>query len=870
MIPLLILFGLIALFGVVELRKMSNEETIRRVFSDPIPSMAHDIYFAAVNVQTALAQFHLSGGKEDGYLQGADEALRRLLAKSAELRRFLETHGYEAEEHADVHDIIIRIESSASEINIDEERVSHQVADVLPDHQKRIETLLNSSENLFRATEITHKEIAERFFKQIEKGEKDRAVVAIFVLIGCFIVMLSLFDLVYHYKRHAERATAAEKYNALFAHALQNTRVGVLIRDMRPAGKPVVFVNKAFTRLTGYEFADLTGESSDFLFGWNTDQAAINAFNRAVHLHETTSIDALLYRKDGSPFWSEWHLTPIMGEDNKVAHFVSIFNDVTAVKQTQEDLMQAKLMAEHASAVKTTFLAMMSHEIRTPINGILGVLKLLGDTPLDSEQRHLLGIAATSSRALHGIINDILDYAKMEAGKVEIFAEPFDLRMLVDDVAGLGRTLVGDKKVDFVVDIEPSVPGRLVGDIGRIRQILLNLVSNASKFTDTGSIRIRVYPLMQQEIEGRPGFLMRFEVQDTGMGIGADDQAKLFQEFSQIERSFTRRFGGTGLGLAICRRLVTLMKGEIDVESMPGKGSKFWFMIPIQEVSATEIEEVCNQQADGAGISQEDRSKIKVLLVEDNETNRLVACKYISKIGFSVDEAVNGIEAIQKAKQTRYDIILMDISMPEMDGMMATCQIRALGDHNATVPVVALTAHAMQGDRQLCLAAGMNDYLNKPLEYLGLVQIFERWLRLKIETNIQLERSAQQTTDRQAEEAKTNAVLLFDDKVLEVMQHDLGSAAVAEVTRVFLEDSQRRMSELSISSRTQHIQDTAHILKSCSANCGLIQFSRLMADIERAATNNDRVTVDGLLQHAFDIYKASKDALQTEREKFIN
>jgi len=865
-IPLLILLGFISMFGVVELRRQSNEDQVRLVLSDPIPKMARNLFGASAQAQTALAQYHLLEREDPASWVQASEALKHIETLTDKLLVFLERNEFEFEEHGSIFSIIKEIKTNATQLSQMNGTISKEAWAGIHHH---LGSILFLSEKLIAAIDDTHQEETAALFKKIENDEKARAVLAIFVLIGGFIVILSLFDLVYHYKTSADRAKAAEKYNALFAAALQNTRVGVLIRDMRRERFPVVFINKAFTRITGYEFEDLTGESSDFLFGWNTDQVAITAFRRAIHFQETTMLDVLLYKKDGSPFWSEWHLTPLLGDDQKPAYFVSLLNDVSAIKQTQDDLMQAKMLAEHASAVKTTFLAMMSHEIRTPINGILGVLKLLSETGLDPEQKHLLGIASTSSSALHGIINDILDYAKMEAGKIEIYHESFDLRDLVSDIAGLGRTLLGDKKIEIQVDIDAAIPGRVVADIGRIRQILLNLVSNAAKFTETGSIKIRIFPLMQQEIEGKPGFLMRFEVQDTGMGISAEDQTKLFQEFSQIERSFTRRFGGTGLGLAICRRLVTMMKGEMDVESFPGKGSKFWFMLPIQEISAAELEPEIAEAASLACLPAVDLRSIHVLLVEDNDTNRLVAKRYIEKIGLTVDEAVNGLESITKAKAKRYNIILMDVSMPEMDGMMATCQIRALGGHNATVPIVALTAHAMLGDRQLCLAAGMNDYLNKPIDYKELVQTLQRWLRVRLSD-----------FSSGAEEVKKPASVggavdysqfpAFERQVLAVMQRDLGGSAVAEVTRIFLEDSARRMALFERLEAVDDIQDAAHTLKSCSANCGLIQFSKMMADLERACSVHDKAKIAALVADVGPVYETSRAVLEREREKYLN
>ncbi|MGE4352014.1 MAG: ATP-binding protein, partial [Bdellovibrionales bacterium] len=599
-----------------------------------------------------------------------------------------------------------------------------------------------------------------------------------------------------------------------------------------------------------------------------TDPSAITAFRHAVHMYETTTLDVLVYRKDGSPFWSEWHLTPLMGEDGKVAYFVSLLNDTTAFRQTQEDLMRAKATAEHASAVKSTFLATMSHEIRTPINGVLGILKLMDETDLDDEQRHLLGIAKTSSNVLHGIINDILDYAKMEAGKIEIIPEPFDIRQLLNDLACLGRSLLGDKKVVLTCDIDPTVPDWCVADVGRLRQIILNLMSNAIKFTENGSISIRVLSLLQQEVDGKPGHLLRFEVQDTGLGISQEDQRKLFQEFSQVERTFTRRFGGTGLGLAICRRLIGLMNGEISVDSQPGKGSRFWFILPIGIGAQPDAKERAENATQLPAGSPEMLASMTLLLAEDNETNRLVARRYIEKIGMQVDEAVNGREAVDKAMNKHYDVILMDVSMPVMDGMMATHHIRGSGEYNASVPIIALTAHAMEGDRHLCLAAGMNDYLQKPINNDQLRRVLERWLsiRLPVEGETIKPMPAQPEPQRKEPSHRTDEIPVLSDDVLQIMEHDLGRDVVLQVSGVFLDDSAHRVAEFATASSLLHLRDLAHTLKSCSANCGLTKFSRLMARIEELAIQENADEIEALKSSVLPFYQEACDALKKRRE----
>jgi CheY-like chemotaxis protein len=482
----------------------------------------------------------------------------------------------------------------------------------------------------------------------------------------------------------------------------------------------------------------------------------------------------------------------------------------------------------------------------------------------------LIGTAKTSSHILHGIINDILDYAKMEAGKIDIIIDDFDIRSLVEEVVSIGQSLLGDKKLQVDFDIMDSVPARVLGDEARLRQIVLNLVSNAIKFTDSGFVRVRVYPLLEQEVQGKPGHLMRFEVHDTGVGISAEDQAKLFQEFSQVEQSYTRRHSGTGLGLAICRRLVGLMGGEIDVESQSGKGSRFWFIVPL--ATATEqrvtVEERPKPKTDTSNDMKAGLSSFKLLLVEDNDTNRLVARRYIEKMGLGVDEAVNGQVAVDKARETKYDIIFMDVSMPIMDGMTATRTIRTLDSYNATVPIIALTAHAMEGDKQACLAAGMNDYLLKPIEENQMLRVFRDWLTVG---NGEEHVSSGSTASPEDYEPNPfqEIELDFDRSVLLRMRDDLGGDVVDHVTRTYLADSAIRMERLTLEAELKEIRDIAHTIKSSSGNCGLKLLSKKMAELELAAASLDQNAVQRLLPEARQAYVEAREALEKEKGAYV-
>ena len=408
---------------------------------------------------------------------------------------------------------------------------------------------------------------------------------------------------------------------------------------------------------------------------------------------------------------------PILDDNGHRIDINGTIQDITDRKRAEEKIREA-------SAMKDQFLANISHELRTPVNGVMGMADLLQLTVMDEEQTMLTGHIVESSEHLLSVLNDVLDFAAMESGSVRIQSGQFQLGKTVKSSGKLVEAMAQAKNLEMSIVLEKDLPEVVTGDAGRIRQILLNLAGNAIKFTEQGRVKIKV------SLEGREArkCQVRFSVMDTGIGIPVEKQKTVFEQFVQVDGSLTRKFGGTGLGLAISKELVELMGGTIGLHSRDGEGTEVWFVLPLEseEISADER----SQRTSAVNSVPSSQHQGRILLVEDNRINQLFTKKVLERLGFLVDIADNGQEALSQVQQESYGIVLMDCQMPVMDGYESTRQIRKLGSGYERLPIIALTAHALEGDRERCLEAGMDDYMTKPFVGDGLVQFIKKWLHL--------------------------------------------------------------------------------------------------------------------------------------------
>ena len=471
----------------------------------------------------------------------------------------------------------------------------------------------------------------------------------------------------------------------------------------------IEWVNEAFCTMTGYSFLEVKGSSGEVL---RKDAKKIFAseevMQQVLNDKKSFTYENQYCTKSGTEYWVLTTLTPIIDVDGNINKVIAIESDITANKKVEQELTLAKEKAEESKRVKEEFLANMSHEIRTPLNGIKGFTDLLVKNKHYPDQEQYLDAITFSTKNLLAIINDILDFSKIEAGKMEIEKTVFYLRDLIESIFNSFVFQAEDKGVIISKDIEGKIPESLLGDPVRINQVITNLMSNALKFTENGSVHLSVEEV--NRVDDNVDLL--FKVKDSGIGIPPDKQKTIFDSFSQASTSTTRKYGGTGLGLAIVKNIVNLFGGEIRVESKEGIGSTFIFNLNLQVAEDQNIvRENKNPELDI------DLSGLNVLVAEDYPMNQLLINETLSSWNFEVEIVENGKLAFEKMQENEYDLVLMDVNMPEMGGLEATKLIREkLDEPKKSIPIIAMTAGALKGDKEECINAGMNDYVSKPFD----------------------------------------------------------------------------------------------------------------------------------------------------------
>ncbi len=665
----------------------------------------------------------------------------------------------------------------------------------------------------------------------------------------------------------------------LLAEVVEATGAGIAVVDPTLPDTPFVYCNRAFLEMTGYAAAELIGRNGRLLQGPDTDPATAAEIRSALRAGQPVSVEILNYRKDGTPFWNALSIRPIPGPGGRVRWFVGSCIDVTRRRQSEQELRnaqeeltrlaaetfalaedldrareeaeEARVAAENASRAKSRFLAMMSHELRTPMTAVIGMGDLLTGTPLSDQQQGYVRTLRSSADTLLTILNDVLDFSKIEAGQLELEEIDFSLHRLVEDVVQLFLVRAAAKGLTLAASIAQDTPRHVRGDPTRLRQVLFNLVANAIKFTDRGGVEIAVWCPDPQPDDTRGGITLRFEVADTGIGLTEEQCARLFESFVQADPSTSRKYGGTGLGLAICKRLAEAMGGGIGVTGAPGGGSIFRFSIRAGRAEAPPTADAVRRRLDGAGpiafpsgdeAAAAGAVSLRLLLAEDNDINRLLISAMLTRLGHRVDSVTDGRAAIAALQAAEYDLVLLDMEMPVMDGRATARAIRRMNGPVSRLPIVGVSADALPEHRDGHLAAGLDAYLTKPIEWDHLNAVaLDLATRPREGRAVPLPAPADAVPERTA----FARLPLVDRVKLSELRLALGSDSLDGMLRLLPETAMRELTAVRSAlqgGRLRELRQAAHTLAGLAANFGTPRMAAIAralmdghADAERVA-----------------------------------
>jgi PAS domain S-box-containing protein len=597
---------------------------------------------------------------------------------------------------------------------------------------------------------------------------------------------------------------------------LAATHAGVIVIDPRQPDDPIVFANAAAAAMTGYGVAELVGQNLRILYGPATDPQVVERIRQARENGRAVAAALLNYRKDGATLWTKLDLSPIRGADDRLIAFVGVLLDVSEQKRIEEEAHRLRVAADRANQAKSEFIAGISHDLRTALTGLIGFTNLLLNEGLSGEQRRYATLAREAGNSLLAVINNVLDLSKIEAGKLELVEVDFGVIELAVSCHAAVWQAAREKGLDLNFVLKPDVPNMIRGDPDKIRRVLLNLLSNAIKFTEKGNVILSL-----SKVEDRSGSpMLKFSVTDTGIGIAKEKQELLFRRFSQIEGGRREQGGSSGLGLAISKSLVEQMAGIIGVTSTPDVGSQFSFTLPLKPSEGF--------AATQAGVEPERRRKARILVAEDTPINQELMVTLLRRAGHEVDLVTTGEAAVAAVQRKQFDLILMDVQLPRMDGFAATRSIRALASSMRTVPVIALTARALTKDVEDCLAAGMNDHLSKPIDAAKLLAAVERWTRLP------------RPADLAEYDEEPGRAPIHDETMLRDLESHLGREKVATMIALARDDIPARLERMQRGLADDEFgRQQAHELVSIAGNLGFTELVARSRQFIEVSTSGD-------------------------------